>query len=245
MTKVLLTTGCDPAEPWAEVLALTHPRMRNYATRHGYDFVPAWYRHVIDRAEEFMHPDAFVEDAINYDLRADFIRWRMDRSRLAPNWIRYAVAEQMLRQGIDLVVYVDGDVVVLDPSDDIADAIPSDRWLASPISGPSRDNAGPGGPLWAVRRCPEALAFLESNWAGGIWKSHPAWTDGVDFMAMLGYSVWPTVRKVGPSPYDAGFCELGHRWMGWYPDMGGRFLHIGGGNANPAGKADLIRRIVG
>jgi len=243
MTKVLLTTGCDPAErEWAEVLALTHPRMRSYATRHGYDFVPAWYRHVIDRSDEFYHPEAFVDGAVNYEVRADFIRWRQDRSRLAPNWIRYAVAEQMLRQGVDLVVYVDGDVVIMDKLEDVADAIPADRWLASPVNGPAVDNAGPGGPLWAVRRCPDALAFLEANWRGQVWKSHPAWTDGVDMLALLGYSTWPTVRKIAPSQYDAGFCELRREWMGWYPESG-RFVHIGGGGF--AGKAEKIRRMVG
>ena len=233
MKKVLLTTGCDAAEPWVDLLGLTHPPMRAYAARHGYTFLSAWYEHVIDRAEEFWHPEGFVDGAVNYDVRADFIRWQGDRSRLAPNWIRYAVAEQLLRRGVDLVVYLDGDVVVVDPSEDVADAIPTDSWLAAPINGPSPDNAGPGGPMWVVRRCPEALEFMQKNWEGRAWVSHPAWTDGVDFMALLGYSVWPTVHKIGPSPYDAGFHALDRSWMAWYPNMG-RFVHAAGGGGSGA-----------
>jgi hypothetical protein len=243
--KVLLTTGCAPDEPWAEVLALTHPRMRSYAERNGYGFLSAWYEHVVDRSDEFMNPEPFLDGAINQDVRSDFLRWRGDRRLLAPNWIRYAVAEQLLRRGVDLVVYLDGDVVVMDRNVDVADVIPEDRWLAAPINGPSPDNAGPGGPLWAIRRCPEALAFLEANWAGQLWKTHPNWTDGVDFMALLGYTIHEPVHKDRVTEYDAGFFEIPRPWMAWYPNSG-NFVHVQAGvqSGNAAGKVGLIRSML-
>lgn len=243
MRKIIITNGCDPRETaWQRVLELTTPRFKQYAERHGYDFRMIWYQD-IDHSlfPEFKNPGPFIGDAASRGSRLDFILWKYDRSILAPNWLRYAAVLQLLDE-YDLVVYLDGDVVIMDRDVDVADEIPPQCWIAAPINGPSPDNAGPGGPMWAVRRCPESLEFLRKNWEGQLWKAHPNWTDGVDFMHMLGYTITEPVRKERVTEYDSAFWALPRRWMAWHPDAGS-FVHIGGGSGGPERKAEIIRRM--
>ena len=118
--------------------------MQKYAERHEYDFRAIWYDDIDPaRFPEFRNPEPFVQGAVNYVRRRDFIRWRLDRSLLAPNWLRYAAVIQLLDE-YDIVVYFDADLVIADFETDIAAGIPSEKWLAAPICGPSPDNAGPG-----------------------------------------------------------------------------------------------------
>lgn len=245
MKKLLLTTACDPKEPWAEVLAQTHPRMLRYAARHGYDFLAAWYPDVADYPA-FAYPDTFVAGAVNYDLRADFIRWKLNRAWLAPNWIRYAATLKALST-YDAVVYLDGDVLIAYFDRDVLDEVPADKWLAASICGPSPDNAGPGGPMFATRSCLESVAFWAQVWIGRKWIAHPWWTDGVDFMDLLGYSIMPPVHKERETEYDASFHRIPDGWIGWgaEPARGARFLHVSEGDSgNAGGKLANIQRII-
>ena len=103
MRKILITTGCDPREPWKAVLDLTVPRMEKYASLHGYDFKALWYHDVEHRYAEFHNPEPYVHGAAAYEVRKDFINWSVDRGMLAPNWIRYA-AVLMLLEEYDVIV---------------------------------------------------------------------------------------------------------------------------------------------
>lgn len=245
MKKIIITTGCDPREAWKEVLAISVPRFERYAARQGYDFKAIWYPDInLARFPEFRFPDTFTHGAVNPDSRANFIRWNLDRGMLAPNWLRYAAAIQLL-DTYDLVVYFDGDCVIADFEHDLLADMPADRWLAAPICGPSSDNAGPGGPLWATRSCDESKAFWDRVWHGRKWITHPEWTDGVDFMDLLGYSIYPPVRKIRESEYDAAFYQISNRWATWgeNPGDGGRCYHIAGGGA-PEGKGAAMKALI-
>lgn len=247
MRKIIITTGCIPGEPWQQVLDLSVPRFRRYADRHGYEFSAVWYGGLNVRFDHvFHHPEAFIEGVVNYEARKDFILWNRDRTVLAPNWLRYAWTIQLM-ETYDLVVYLDGDVVVGDFETDVASAFPDGKWMATPVNGPSPDNAGPGGPLYAVRSCEEARAFWWKLWLGQAWKRHSLWTDGVDLFDLLGYTLSEPVRKVRETEYDPFVEILPSDWMVWYnqnPMARGHFYHIGGGNANPSGKAETMRRLI-
>ena len=251
MRKVILTTGCDPSEPWTRVHALTFPRFRKYAERHGYDFVSAWYNgdnYQVDAARfpEFYSPDQFTEGARNYEVRKDFIRWSMNRRWLAPNWIRYAAIIQLL-ETYDVVMYLDGDVVIGDFETDAIAGVPEEKWLVAPLNGPSPDNAGPGGPLFIVKSCAEAKAFWTRVWQGRKWISHEWWTDGVDFMDALGYSIEPPIHKVRDTEYDRAFQILPSDWMVWFganPGARGHFYHPGGGGGRADAKVGEIKRLI-
>jgi hypothetical protein len=247
--KVIITTSADPREPWGAVHALTFPRFRKYAELHGYDFKPIWYDD-IDHAvfPEFRNPQPFVEGAVNFDVRADFIRWKMDRNLLAPNWLRYAAILQLIDYGeYDVVVYVDGDLVVGDFETDFMTEIPSDKWLIAPINGPDPNNAGPGGPLLATRACAESREFWRKVWFAKKWIMHPWWTDGVDFMDMLGYTINPPIHKERATEYDASWFVLPSEWVVWFganPNTRGKFYHPGGGSGRAEEKVGEIERMI-
>jgi len=246
MKKIIITTRCLPDEPWAEVLAISEPRFSEYAERHGYDFSPVWYGGLNVRFNHvFHHPEAFIEGVINYDLRKDFILWNRDRTMLAPNWLRYAWTIQLL-ETYDLVVYADADLLLVDLRDDIAEGFPGDRWIANSV--PQNENGGgPSGCLYMTRKCPESISFWWKVWLGQLWKVHPMWTDGVDYMDLLGYSVLPPVRKVRSSEYDKVWWNFGECWATYWKEEkieGVKAYHIAGGNGNPSGKAAKMREIL-
>jgi hypothetical protein len=249
MRKCIITTGCDPSEPWTAVHALTFPRFRRYSEAHGYDFKPIWYGDIDPNVfPEFRAPETFIAGAVNYEVRKDFIRWRMDRILLAPNWLRYAAIIQMLDGEYDVVVYMDSDLVIEDFSVDLLDEVPADRWLACPLNGPSSDNAGPGGPLVATRSCSESRAFWKSVWFGRKWIEHPWWTDGVDFMDLLGFTVSPPIRKERATEYDSIVHYLPFGTVHWFkePDSTrARFYHpTGSGSGAPERKVEQISRLL-
>ena len=140
MRKIIITTGCDPREPWKAVLDLTVPRMEKYAAMHGYDFKALWYHDVETRFAEFHNPEPYVHGAAAYEVRKDFINWSVDRGMLAPNWIRYA-AVLMLLEEYDVIVYMDGDLVIANFEKDVIVDMPPEKWLGASICGPSPDNA--------------------------------------------------------------------------------------------------------
>jgi hypothetical protein len=240
--KIIITTGAGSGESdWEELLSLTSPRMEAYADRHGYDFKEFWYTDLNDEWQNvFRNPDRFVSGAVNYEVRKDFIRWRGDRALLAPSWLRYAAVIQLM-DTYDVVVYLDGDVVVCDFSEDFLSTIPEDKWLGSPISGPSADNAGPGGPMIITRS--QAKEFWRRVWDGRLWISNPLWTDGVDMMAELGYTTTAPVHKIIATAYDLLFYEVPRGWLAWHPERG-RMVHAAGGSGNVAVKMQIIRQII-
>lgn len=246
MRKIIITSGFDPRETeWKAVLDLTWPRFQRYADCHGYDFRPVWYEDIDQRMfPEFKNPGPFIGDAARRGSRLDFILWKYDRSMLAPNWLRYAAVLQLLDE-YELIVYLDGDVLIAGMETDLAAGIPTEKWLASAICGPSPDNAGPGGPLFVTRSCEAAWSFWLKVWQGKKWITHPEWTDGVDFMDLLGYTVEPPVHKVRASEYDSAFYELPREWVAWGRNPApAKAYHMGGGNAEPAGKAGDIARLI-
>ena len=246
MKKVLITTGCDPREPWQAVNDLTFPRMAKYAGLHGYDFKALWYHDVELQFPEFHKPLSFTAGAVNYEVRKDFINWSVDRGMLAPNWIRYAAVIKLFAE-YDVIVYMDSDLVIADYSKDVIEDMPADKWLGASICGPSPDNAGPGGPLFITRRCGEAYGFWIRVWEGKKWITHPTWTDGVDFMDLLGYTIMPPVHRERATEYDAAFYQLPPDWIAWgaHPEQVARFYHISAGASGDAvGKLPNIQRII-
>jgi hypothetical protein len=245
--KILITTGCRSDEPWRQVLDISIPRFQKYAERHGYDFSSVWYGGMNVRFDHlFHHPDAFIDGVINYEVRKDFILWNRDRSVLAPNWLRYAWTIQLM-ETYDLVLYLDGDVVIGDFETDVASVLEDGKWMATPINGPSPDNAGPGGPICIVKTCEESKRFWWKMFLGQEWKRHPLWTDGVDLFALLGYTLSEPIHKYRETEYDQYFQVLPSEWMVWYqqnPSKVGNFYHVGGGNGNPLGKVAVMQRII-
>jgi hypothetical protein len=249
MRKCIITTGCDPQEPWTAVHALTFPRFRKYGELFGYDFKPIWYNDIKhDVFREFYNPTPFVEGAVNYEARQDFIRWRLNRMVLAPNWLRYAAIMQMLDGEYDVVVYVDGDLVVGDFSTDFMADVPIDKWLACPLNGPDPSNAGPGGPLLATRACPASMDFWRKVWFSKKWITHQWWTDGVDFMDMLGFTITPPIHKERGTEYDSFVHYFPAGTVQWFNQdfpLGAKFYHpTGGGSGNPERKVGQIENMI-
>lgn|GEM_PF-5261912 len=245
MKKIIITTGCASGEAWQAVLDISVPRFKKYAERHDYDFKAIWYNDIDAKLfPEFWDANRFDVGAINNDQRRDFIRWTRSRNMLAPNWLRYAAVIQLLKQ-YDVVLYFDADCVLADFETDLSKELQGEKWLATPLCSPSPGEAAPG-TLWVTRSCDQSKDFWWKVWCGQLWKVHPLWTDGVDFMDMLGYSTIPPVHKVRATEYDKSFVALSGEWGVYFvqnPQARGKCYHVAGGL--PAiSKATLMQTLI-
>jgi len=247
MRKVLITTGAGQHEnEWAQVLDISGPRFKKYAEAHGYDYREIWYDDInAVRFPEFWNPSSFIGKADLQPWRRDWILWKQNRTMLAPNWLRYAACMQLLGE-YGLVLYFDVDTVIADFEHDIADEFPYDMWLAGPVNGPDPTSAGPGGALWMTRACEDSRRFWDAFWHGKLWTHHPLWTDGIDFMAMLGYTTIPQIRKKKRTQYDKGWHTIDPSWNVYpreHPEQRGKCYHIAGGLAPQEKVAAMLRLI--
>ena len=233
MKKLIFTTGCGPEEnEWRNVLNISEPRFQKYADYNGYDFKTIWYED-IDRKRfpEFWDASLFTRGAAEQPNRRDWIRWIGDRSMLAPNWLRYAAVQQFMSD-YSLIVYFDVDCVIDVKAPDIAESFPYDKWLAGVVNGPNADDAAPGGAVWLTRTCSESKEFWLRVWEGKKWISHPLWTDGVDFVNLLGYTTMPPIYKVRHTEYDHAWHTIPSEWSVYFhehPDLNGYCYHVAGG----------------
>jgi hypothetical protein len=247
LRKIIITTGCGPEEKeWQEVCDISVPRFKRYAREQGYDFKAVWYDDINrERFPEFWNAKQFIGNADLQPWRKDWILWKGNRSMLSPNWIRYAACMQLLRE-YDLVVYFDVDTVIADFDSDVAEGFPYSKWLAGPVNGPDPMSAGPGGALWMTRSCSESKEFWQLFWEGKRWTHHPLWTDGIDFMSMLGYSTIPPIRKVRHTRYDRAWYTIPAEWNVYFrehPEQVGKCYHVAGGLA-PLDKVTAMQSLI-
>jgi len=233
MKKIIMTTGVGPKEElWQKVLDISGPRFQRYADRHGYDFKAVWYDDISrQRFPEFWNAERFIGKATEQPHRRDWIRWTGDRRMLAPNWLRYAAVQQLMNE-YALIVYFDVDCIIADFETDIAEGFPYDKWIAGPINGPNPDDGAPGGAVWLTRTCEQSKQFWRRVWEGKRWTYHPLWTDGVDFVHLLGYTTMPPIRKVRRTEYDHAWHTISSEWSVYFrehPDIVGKCYHVAGG----------------
>ncbi len=124
------------------------------------------------------------------------------------SWSKVRLIQELMAR-YELVVWVDVDTVVLDPSRDIADELvpEADIYLAAHhYLGQEIPNAG----VLMVRATPAANAFLDLVWEQEQYIEHP-WWENAAILDLLGYRLEPC----GPeraSPHRALFRFIGNEW---------------------------------
>ena len=126
----------------------------------------------------------------------------VDSSRPAP-WSKVPILRGLLDRH-DTVVWLDSDLVILDPREDIAAAVPPDRFLAlveHRIGAARFPNTG----VMVLR--PDARPFLDEVWAQEDLVEH-RWWENAAICRLLGY-------ELEPEPHPARETELARRHTHW------------------------------
>jgi hypothetical protein len=139
---------------------------------------------------------------------ADFRTTLLTPERPA-SWNRIPLICELLSR-YEVVVWVDCDAAIVDPSEDIADHL-CDRLVAmaalSTVEGAHNPNCG----VMALRSSPEVQRFLESVWRCTKHLNH-RWWENAAWLELLGYELEPVVRLVAPTPMYHRTAFLSSAW---------------------------------
>jgi hypothetical protein len=177
----------------------------------------------------------------------DFVEGVGDADGRPPAWGKVLLLRRLL-ESYEEVLWLDSDTIVLDPSVDLAEAVPSDAWQAI-ARNESRFGVVPNSGVWFLRSCGKSKAFLDAVWASDAFINHRIWENKA-VCELLGYTTDP-YQKVRESEWDDGTAWLGEEWNQVYGISGlaqARIRHYAGcSNAFRVARmrADLLPRRAG
>lgn len=134
-------------------------------------------------------------------------------------WAKVRLLQDALTR-YDRVLWLDADVVILDPSTDIALELGDRHFQALVEEHYDAEHRYPNTGVWLVRRSQEAHDFLAAVWAQEEFIDHANWEQAA-VATLLGYDLPPWTRdfhwagrcgRVRPSPFFAGTRWLSPRW---------------------------------
>lgn len=128
----------------------------------------------------------------------------LDASRPAP-WSKVLILRELLAD-YDLVVWLDSDLVIVDPRDDIAAALPDGRFLGL-VEHATKQGSMPNSGVMVLRAGESAAAFLDDVWAQADLTDH-VWWENAAICRLLGYELGPPVRLAQPTPLLRDGTEL-------------------------------------
>jgi hypothetical protein len=162
-------------------------------------------------------------------------------------WRKVPALREALNRSYDVVLWLDSDILVLDPTHDIADAMRPEDFQAFVLQ-TDRNGFGPNTGVWLLRNKPEAQEFLQAVWEHGQLKDSP-WHVQAAVCRLLGWSTPPAeVKPVAPSTYLLHTGWLPERWnVNWAMDRlsavrDPAFLHFCGGR--PQLKEELMLNFI-
>jgi hypothetical protein len=132
----------------------------------------------------------------------------LDPSRPAP-WSK-VVALERLQDRYDLLLWLDADLMVVDPRRDLEAELPADRAMGL-VEHRLRDGSVmPNTGVWALRTGATTAAFLREVWAQEDLVAH-RWWENAAVCRLLGYELEPL--RAGPStPWREQTAFLDPRW---------------------------------
>ena len=113
-----------------------------------------------------------------------------DPSRTAA-WNKIPLLLELLAR-YDLVLWVDADAAIVDPTDDIADVL-GDRDLMALVAHEYDDQLIPNCGVWVLRPHRAVLRFLERTWMHTEYLDHKWWGNAA-LLVELGYRIEPRVE---------------------------------------------------
>jgi hypothetical protein len=149
--------------------------------------------------------------------------------RRPPAWSKVPMIREALAT-YELVLWIDADAVIVDGSEDIADELEPDRFLALVAHG-EQQVPNTGVTLW--RAGEPARELLDRTWSATRYVDHP-WWENAAMLDVLGYRLpsalergWRRLlrrrfRVARPSPLLAGTQFLPLEWNSVYLDRAER-----------------------
>lgn len=149
------------------------------------------HRHLLRLASQSFRPYARRH---GYELHLHTVA--VDDSRPAP-WSKVRILCDLLDEH-ELVVWLDSDLVIVDPREDLADALPPDRFLGL-VEHRTREGSMPNSGVLVLRSCEGARAFLDDVWEQED-LTHHVWWENAAICRLLGYDLGPPIRLAAPTP---------------------------------------------
>jgi hypothetical protein len=126
-----------------------------------------------------------------------------------PAWSKLPLFRELLDR-YDLVVWIDADAAVVDPTLDIADEL-GRRDLIGVVAHHYDGQVIPNCGVWVLRRHRRVRALLDTLWAHEDLVDHK-WWENAALLVELGYSIEPEVRLVRPTRLARRTCFLDRAW---------------------------------
>ena len=159
-----------------------------------------------------------------YDL--DVRRELLDPSR-TPSWNKIPLFLELLTR-YDLVLWIDADAAIVDPTEDIADALEEEDLMAlvaHEYDGQIVPNCG----VWVLRRDRAVRRLLEKVWSHTEYLDHE-WWENAALLVELGYRIEPRVEIARRSRMRQRVRFLDGSWnsIGADPAVHARINHYPG-----------------
>lgn len=130
----------------------------------------------------------------------------LSASNRPPSWMKVPILEWALRRH-DEALWVDADVVIADPREDLP--VPDQFWQALAVHH-TNDGEVPNCGVWFVRR--PMAPVLADLWEMVGYIHHPWWEQGA-MLELLGYDPWVRPVRLGePTELHERTCFLGREW---------------------------------
>jgi hypothetical protein len=164
---------------------------------------------------------------------------------LPPAWNKIIRLIEAFKDGYDVALWLDADLVIINPSEDISvpDAMHQAMVTHNAVNGTNAINSG----VWYLRK--EALPFLEEVLATGpVTADIPEWWEQNTILQVLGISpIFPYAATEPTNAYAQKLFDLDYMWnvapftRRGFASSGFRILHAGG-CGSIAQRAGIMRR---
>lgn len=128
----------------------------------------------------------------------------LERSRPAP-WSKILILRRLLER-YEIVVWLDSDLVIIDPRPDLGSLLPPERFLGL-VEHQTREGAVPNSGVLVLRSGGPAREFLDRVWAQEDLIEHQ-WWENAAICRLLGYELGARVRLAAPTPLLANHTAL-------------------------------------
>jgi hypothetical protein len=147
-------------------------------------------------------------DAHGYDVH--FTQENPAQDRPAP-WGKVPLIRKLLEL-YDLVLWIDADAAIVDPSQDIADELDQHCLMAMTAhETPEGDDPIPNSGVWLLRSDPLTFDFLDTVWQSTEYLNHK-WWENAAALAALGYQLEPRIRLTEPTQAWHRTRLLSNQW---------------------------------
>jgi hypothetical protein len=152
----------------------------------------------------------------------DLIIGSGDDAGRGPAWAKIVLLRRLLAS-YDEVLWMDSDILILDSSLDLADAVPEDcfQGLVEQIISDEERAINTG--VWFVRSGDQAEAFLSATWDNNATGEQGMW-DNLQVLDLLGYSTFRPFRPLHHTRWRDGTALIDPEWNVMREEKG-RFRH--------------------